>query len=492
MRSSSRTDHGAGSRRKLAHYGGLPRIPRSSVKVRAALAVRAAGAALVALAVSSCATGVEVRSRGNSRGSAGIGLPEAGADNSGAGGAGGATMTGSGGNAGTGPGGAPGTGGNAGTSGATMTGTGGNTGTGADARAPEDADAAGAAGLDAGTRPDAGPGTAVDAGGIVPSDAGRPVLRAFDYQPTNFDPSDIGAGASGNAVELDCGVSTFDSTTGAFDNWCGEPTPTPVTLTQTGGPDIVILPMADFKLSEGATLTLTGDHPVVLAVFGDATIAGTLDASADGTVPGAGGNQSCGGSQGADGDGDPARYSGASGGGGGGFGTEGGSSGDADTDHSDGLNPGASGGVVRGTPDLSPLLGGCAGGKAGGCDTAGGAGGGAVQVSAAGTLTISGSVLANGGDGSLPCGASDEGGGTGGGSGGGILLEASVVSNAGATIRAAGGDGGPDGDFFHCGGKSGGAGSTDPAQGGRDGTDCVAGSPGGGGGYGRTSVVNQN
>jgi hypothetical protein len=311
----------------------------------------------------------------------------------------------------------------------------------------------------------------------------------FGYSPTNFDPAGLGSEAV--SITLDCGTSTFDSSTGAFGNWCGQKPPVLVTVAQPGGPKIVVLPLRDFSVAASATLQVTGTSPVVLAVFGDATIAGTIDASASGTVPGSGGNWSCGTSQGSDGNGSSARFSGASGGGGGGFGTAGGASGTADTDNSDGVNAAAAGGVARGTGTLSPLLGGCAGGRAGGCSNDGGAGGGAIQISAAGTLTVTGAVRANGGDGSLPCGASDEGGGTGGGSGGGILLEATTVTHAGAVIEAKGGAGGPDGSFFHCGGTAGGAGSTSASSNGTKGVDCVAGSPGGGGGYGRISIANR-
>jgi len=323
------------------------------------------------------------------------------------------------------------------------------------------------------------------------SDGGSSHVPSFAYAPTNFDPSILDPAHAGSTVRLDCGVSTFDSSTGAFDNWCG-PTPAFVKQSQAGGPDVVILALPSFTVGAGSTLRLTGAYPAVLAVFGDATIAGTIDASANGTTPGAGGNLECGASQGADGNGSPTRYSGASGGGGGAFSTIGGNSGIADTDNSDGVNPAASGGKVRGNAALSPLMGGCAGGRAGGCPTNGGAGGGAVQISAAGALTVTGIILANGADGSLPCGPSDEGGGTGGGSGGGVLLEATNVSRSGATLTVSGGSGGPDGAFFHCGDTVGGMGSTDPAKPGADGVSCVAGSSGGGGGYGRVSVVNHH
>jgi hypothetical protein len=316
----------------------------------------------------------------------------------------------------------------------------------------------------------------------------------FPYTPTNFDPAGLDAASTDDTTLLNCGVSTFDSTTMTFGNWCGQNLPSPVTRTQPSGPSVVVVPVRNLTLAAGNTIKVTGGSPVIFAVFGNATIAGIVDASASGTTPGAGGNVSCGTSQGGNGSGSTARNSGASGGGGGGFGTVGGKGGLCNTDGCCGgttprNTPGGSGGVTRGTSSESPLLGGCAGGMAGDCSTAGGAGGGAVQISVAGTLTVSGSVRADGAPGALPCGASDEGGGTGGGSGGGILLEGQTLNTTGSTLRANGGAGGPDGGYFHC--SAGPTGSTSSSNPGSDGQNCSGGSPGGGGGYGRIQTLDR-
>jgi len=320
---------------------------------------------------------------------------------------------------------------------------------------------------------------------------------SFPFTPSNFNPTDYQPSVSSSStVGLGCGLSTFDSETLAFGNWCGQFQPTPVVLPQSGGPAVIVLPVTSLSVAGGSSLRLTGSRPVVFAVFGNATIAGTIDVSASGTTPGAGGNLSCGASQGGDGSGNTARDDGASGGGGGAFGTPGGSGGRADTDRCCGgagiTQPGGVGGVTRGTSGQIPLLGGCAGGRAGGCSTAGGAGGGAVQISTAGTLTVTGTVRSNGGAGALPCGTNDEGGGTGGGSGGGILLEGATLATSGATLQANGGAGGPGGKYFQCGsGSTGAAGSTSASNAGSDGQDCVGGSPGGGGGYGRIQTLDR-
>jgi hypothetical protein len=313
----------------------------------------------------------------------------------------------------------------------------------------------------------------------------------FTFAPTNFDPAVHRASVSTESIlMLDCGTSTFDSSTLTFGNWCDQVQPVPVIEQQPDGPEIVILPITTLTVATGSTLRLIGARPVVFAVFGDALIAGTLDANASGTTPGAGGNWSCGASQGADGSGRTELFGGASGGGGGGYGTAGGKSGTADTDATQAA--GADGGVPRGNDSISPLLGGCAGGQAGGCAVAGGAGGGAIQISAARRLTITGAVFANGGTGATPCDAEQEGGGTGGGSGGAILLEGKSVITSGATLEVNGGDGGSNGAFagiYSCGAHAGGSGARSASEAARDGVDCQGGSPGGGGGYGRVQIL---
>jgi hypothetical protein len=148
---------------------------------------------------------------------------------------------------------------------------------------------------------------------------------------------------------------------------------------------------------------------------------------------------------------------------------------------------GGAGGVARGTPELFPLLGGCSGGHGGGWNSGSvcsatpqtvGAGGGAIQLSVAGTLAVTGTLLADGGGGVVGC--DPEGGASGGGSGGAILLEASVIDTASATLRARGGNGG-----VSPAGPAGGLGSTSASSNGASGMGSLDGGSGGGGGYGR-------
>jgi hypothetical protein len=302
---------------------------------------------------------------------------------------------------------------------------------------------------------------------------GSTVAACFPFTPASFDPNALDFATAPNS-RLDCGTTTVDtsSSPARFTNWCGTP-PTPLVRKLNNGPEVVVIPMRGLNVVSNNSLRLIGSRPVVLAVRGDATIAGVIDASANGAMPGAGGNWSCASSQGGAGQGRSGAEAG--GGGGGGFGTSGGQGGDDNGDAS----PGAAG-AVRGTANLVPLIGGCAGGAAGGCANAPAAGGGAVQISASGKLDVTGMIRANGGNGGDNCG--NDTGGVGGGSGGAILLESSATMRSGM-LAANGGNGGA-GDH-----GSPGPGSSAPDASGRTGGDgSSSGGGGGGGGYGRIVV----
>lgn len=300
--------------------------------------------------------------------------------------------------------------------------------------------------------------------------------RCFESGTSNFSADAYGYAA---AVDFACGgTHTFDSTAQTWDTDCCGACPEvsgPVAQTSASGPQVVILRAQSFAVASGTTLRLVGQYPVIIAVQGDAAIAGAIDASADGGTPGAGGNRDCGSSAGTDGTG--SNSAGASGGGGGGFGTTGGDGGSGQYG-----TPGT-GGAARGVATIEPLLGGCGGGRGGACpETATGAGGGAFQLSVAGRLSVSGVLSSRGGDAADGCG--QEGGGAGGGSGGAILLEASMLEVASASLSAAGGNGGAGAN-----GPAGGRGATSSASSGTDGSDDDwDGGSGGGGGYGRVLV----
>ena len=265
----------------------------------------------------------------------------------------------------------------------------------------------------------------------VEADAGE-VEPPFPYTPSNFDPEMLQPAGS---IKLDCGMSGFDSQALIFRNWCGEFEPTPVV--DSG---VVILAMDDLEIASGSSLVLLGDRPVILAVFGSATISGDLDASGKGSESGPGGAIAGECTNGTGGNGMTANDTGG-GGGGGGFGARGSFGG-----FSYQTGPRGTAGSPVGNETLTPLRGGCSGGQGGLADGfnggLGGGGGGAIQISAASLLQVSGRVIAAGGGGRQ---VEHHAGGGGGGSGGGILLEGDVVQVVSTALLWANGGGGGEG-----------------------------------------------
>lgn len=94
-------------------------------------------------------------------------------------------------------------------------------------------------------------------------------------------------------------------------------------------------------------------------------------------------------------------------------------------------------GAVYGNTQLVPLIGGSGGG---GGSAGGGGGGGAILIAVNGEVKVSGSIVANGGDGSRSCQWTCLIGGGPGGSGGAIRLVATTISGTG-TLSTSGGAG---------------------------------------------------
>ena len=295
-----------------------------------------------------------------------------------------------------------------------------------------------------------------------------------------FQPSNVNAGALNSSsapdVQLDCGTINLDTGSLSGNGWCGRPGPSLIVQKQTGGPDVVVLPMKSLTIASGSTLRVLGSRPVALVVFGDVNVAGTIDVSANGSSGGAGNHWNCApNSVGSNGD-DTRSDGGNNGGGGGGaFAASGGRGGNG------GGQQGGNGGQARGSALLTPLIPGCNGGWGGGCGGAPGGGGGAVELAASGSIDITGSVLARGNNGFTGCDAS--GGATGGGSGGAILIQGNLVSLSGSLI-AEGGTGG-HGAGGGAGGTGGPGGTSDVGQTGADGSKAGG---GGGGSTGRIRV----
>jgi hypothetical protein len=287
----------------------------------------------------------------------------------------------------------------------------------------------------------------------------------FGYAPSNFNPAAYQPPAS---ATTDCN-GTYSSTSHTFTTGgCAGQAPVivPSAAQLTAGHGVDVLVFKSLIIAATSTLNLVGANPVILAVYGDAQIHGTIDASASGATPGPGGNACPAVSNGAD-----AGPSGAWESGGGGAGTATG-------------NPGLAAGKAQGSGPV-PLSGGCSGSEpfvvSLGFAPAAGAGGGAVQISAAGSLDLMGGIVkANGsnGGGGEPgkCAnlypAQNGTGGAGGGSGGAILLEGTTVMAG--TTAAAGGSGGAGGPAPSPNSQAGGMGG----PGGPAGAGGTAGSPG--------------
>ncbi|RKH52006.1 putative metal-binding motif-containing protein [Corallococcus aberystwythensis] len=278
---------------------------------------------------------------------------------------------------------------------------------------------------------------------------------AFPYQPSNFNPNAVAVDDIG-ALRTNANV-VFDT---ADQSWTPSGAVTTLaslhilTIAQgAGNPPALLIPVRTLELN--GSLTIKGPAPVILAVYGDATVNQSILATGSIVNP----NPACGASQGTAG-----TFGTDTGGGGGGGGnaTAGGNGGKGyDNDQ-----PQGGAGVLR--PSISePLLGGCPGGNGGGTGPAaggkGGAGGGGVQLSVARTLTLSTKVSASGDGGEGGKAASGKGaGGGGGGSGGRVVLEAfQLALTSSARVTANGGGGGEGSSTTNNTGRNGANGSQD-------------------------------
>jgi len=304
-----------------------------------------------------------------------------------------------------------------------------------------------------------GPGGPADASpavgpdGALVSPDGCP--EALAIVPSNFSRCDIPS-PQGPLV-LGPGSWTIDTSNGTISEEVGGPIEAATAVyAQAAGPELMVVAASSITIEASCQVRVVGARALVLVSTGDLGIAGSIDASAELSTPGPGGNHAgaC-----ASGSGPagatmtfPTQGQGGGGGGGGGFRDVGGTGGIVQLS----AGAGSPGGAISGSAELTPLRGGCAGGT-GGTRTddtfaggTGGGGGGALQLVAGGAISISGTINAGGGGGLR---ASVNGGttgaiitslgrgGGGGGSGGAILLEAIVIDNAGA-ITANGGGGG--------------------------------------------------
>jgi hypothetical protein len=221
-------------------------------------------------------------------------------------------------------------------------------------------------------------------------------------------------------------------------------------VTQGGGGETLCLVYAtSITVSAGATLTVTGNQPLVLAASGTLQVDGTIDAGS--TSNRRGPDSEFGGCPNF-----PAAAESDLGGGGGGAGAsflaDGGNGGTGDSDMSSGGGNGNAAGGTRPAPVGTPsiLRGGCdgqdggdeGGGGGSGNGGTGGSGGGAVWLVATGSVQVPGAVRATGAGGA---GGETQAGGGGGGSGGMIKISAPTIVVPGQLSANGGGGGGGGG-----------------------------------------------
>lgn len=246
-------------------------------------------------------------------------------------------------------------------------------------------------------------------------------------------------------------------------------------VAQSGGPSLCLVAARSITVRAGAQLAGIGPNPLVLVAADTLVVDGTIDVASHATgAAGAGAATTCGdGNTGGNGGNQDAA---GGGGAGGSFGTPGGQGGNGRNGSS---TMGGAGGQALAAVTPTAVQGGCPGGRGGsggggGGSGEGGAGGGAVYLIAGTALSISGVVNASGaGGGEGTDGANSSGGAGGGGSGGMIGLDAPTISVTGSVFANGGGGGGGGGD--------------QPSRHGMPGDDPIAAvlpAPGGSGGLG--------
>lgn len=221
-----------------------------------------------------------------------------------------------------------------------------------------------------------------------------------------------------------------------------------------GTTPLAVFSFHSLAVTEDSKIQFAGTRSVVFVVARDVVVAGEIDLAGctAGACPGPGGGAGTlyvatgGGCGGGTGGVTNNNNFGDTGGGGGAGGTNGAKGGN--DDESSGLLLGGAGGVACIPETLEPLVGGSGGAGGGpgvGPATRGGSGGGALQITAYRSITITGVIDAGGGGGgagSPDPNGDNAGAGAGGGAGGAILLEAPTVSSTGVLVANGGGGGG--------------------------------------------------
>jgi len=266
-------------------------------------------------------------------------------------------------------------------------------------------------------------------------------------RPVHFDPCQIQPPGVGLTLAAP-GQWSYDTTSGALTDPQGHPVASPPS-SLVGNPPTRVLSVLSFDVGADVKLRAVGDHPLVVASWSTATVAGTLDVGSyrGDSTPGAGSNPTTCASH-APQAGQTVGIAGG-GGGGAGFGDDGGAGGAGNV----GRVPGGAGGARVSVPVA--IRGGCHGAGGGDSGGSGGYGGGALQLTARTAIEVAatGKLLAGGAGGQG--GSAGQRGAGGGGSGGYLGLEAPTVTLVAAAILAANGGGGGEGSSVALDGNSG-------------------------------------
>ncbi|MFT3709661.1 MAG: MopE-related protein [Archangium sp.] len=333
------------------------------------------------------------------------------------------------------------------------------------------------AGMDAGV--DAGVDAGMDAGVDAGTDAGSFPYAVDNVVVANHPPS--------GAFVVDCAL-TLNSSTGFGAPCSGGSVPSLQVADGGSAGELAVFSVSSLFVTDAGSITMSGSRPVVFLVWGDATVSGQLlanstRASAGRVGPGASNvGANCVGRIG--GAGSASSQSRGGGGGGAGYFSNGGLGGGASNEAA----TRGDAGVLTMGGDV-PLFIGCPGGTGStdGTPTAGGVGGGALQLSVAGTATLNAIVSTSGQGGRGGAGGSEPGGG-GGGSGGALLIQANrliATMNARLTSNGGAGGGGAQGNTA----TNGADGTTNNATPATGGANEGGGGPGGAGGAGGTAPV---
>jgi hypothetical protein len=281
-------------------------------------------------------------------------------------------------------------------------------------------------------------------------------MKSFNRRATALFLGVLGLSLLPAAVPAQTFISGSTGADGAFNPTC---TPTPCTVS-VQLPTSGIFNFTTVAVPTNVTVKFIrnlANTPVTVLATGDVAVAGTIDVSGTGGVlgiPGRGGPGGFDGGLGGSGfgattNGSPGLGPGGGQGGAPGVGTRQGSASEGGFG-AQGTSNGAAvpGGPAYGVHTLFPLIGGSGGGGGAGGPTssgpAGGGGGGAILIASSGTITVTGFVLANGGDGvqrsvGLPSNVF-----SGCGSGGGIRLIGNTINMTGLSggrVQTVGGNG---------------------------------------------------